>query len=1422
MMKDRDGFMWFGTWNGLNRFDGHTFVVYKSRPGDTSSLKNDRVQDIVEDNSGYLWVRTYDNRIYRFDKKTEQFLAIGTKVNTGNKGQPVYNKIILSKNGQIWLTTQSDGVFFIPQPGSPHPVTIHYSAEINGPKHLPANNIGFLFEDIEGNIWIGTPGGICCLQKQGSNDFNNINIKQPQLPPGSTFIAAVDTRDKVWLSTTTGDLFYFDKSTRKFYSKKISTGSLQGVYPSKKINHLYITTTSSELITLDEQTLQTSVSVYKNAGQLGQVTEDHNGLLWIEPERYGIVKYDPQNNTFKHFIQKTDAYYDKAVKFYRVTEDKNGLVWINMENGGFGYYDPVKDAVDYFYDEPGSGNYRFSNVVVCIYSDPSGVLWLNADDKGLNKIVFQRNDFNQQLVVKKTVIRSDNEIRGICNDSDNRLWLASKAGSLYVYQNHSPVNIKFLNLPKDGIGVVYSMVQDKKGAMWFGTRGNGLFKAEPTGKIHTTYKLSHFLYDKNNIYSLSSNLIYSVFEDKQGQIWVGSYDAGLDLVDQQHGLPRFINTRNSFKNYPKNGFVKIRHMQQDANGKLWVATTDGLLVVNANGLKTGDYRFTTFSKKAGDIESLGKNDIQFIFRDSKNNMWLCTSGGGLEKAIGKNPFKGLKFKVFTTESGLTSDYVLSCVEDNKGYLWLSTENGLSKFDPRTEQFRNYYSYDGLPQTGFSEASGLELPGGDLVFGGITGYVYFAPDKIVNHPINANMVFTNLQINNKDVITNDSSGVLHNNIDQTQHLKLDYFQNIISIDYTVLDYRLSNKQTYAYRMVGFDKTWHDNQNQRRATYTNLPAGDYTFEVKSLSDQLYVTQPYKKLTITIFPAPWRTWWAYLLYIAFAIVMIEIARRIALTMLKLRHRIAVEQKLADLKLSFFTNVSHELRTPLTLILNPIEEISKRETLSTQGNEHINVVRKNAKRMVRFINQLLDLRKVQSGKAVLKVSQVEIVSFVTKISEYFTDVAHEKSIKLNIEANKNEIFAFIDAEKIDIVIYNLLANAFKFTPYDKNIKVLIRSSVNQNKVSIEIADQGQGVTESKLNDIFELYYEGDHCEGKNLKGTGIGLALSKELVELHHGKISARNNADQGLSVTVELLLGKEHLTHDEVIFIDLPEVPHEFEEAMDDMLQQSIGHPAYQHNNTVPMVLLVEDNNDLRMFLNTQLSEFYRVELAENGEEGLIKANKLLPDLVLSDVMMPKMDGIQLLDKLKNDIQTSHIPVVLLSAKFSIESQIEGLNYGADYYITKPFHNDFLLASIENLIKQRKKIFESFLNGRRTIELNPGEIVITSHDELFLKKIISIVEDRMSDPDFNIEAVAESLNMGRSTFYKKFKSLTNVAPVEFMREMRLKRAKQLLDAGENNISEIAYTVGFNNGKYFSTCFKDQYQLSPSEYLKAKAFKV
>jgi signal transduction histidine kinase/DNA-binding response OmpR family regulator/streptogramin lyase len=992
---------------------------------------------------------------------------------------------------------------------------------------------------------------------------------------------------------------------------------------------------------------------------------------------------------------------------------------------------------------------------------------------------------------------------------------------LTVFQNNKPVNNLFENAPAGGVVGVYSILQDSKGNIWLGTKGSGLYKATPVNNEQTKYRLSHFQRHKGVADSLPFNQIYSLLEDKQGRIWIGSLDNGLALVEERPGGTRFIHSGDAFKKYPQGSFQNIRTMCLDKDGNIWLGTTTGLLVLDANARHSPVYQYKTYSTIPGDKASLGNNDILFIYRDRKNRMWLATSGGGFCEAIGDKPFQALRFKNYTTKDGLPNDYILSCAEDSKGNLWLATENGLSKFNPGSHTFRNFDSYDALPpKLTFSEASVTKAQGcRHLFFGTITGYLSFDPDQINASRIRATIAFTGLQINNQDAGPKANKQLLQTDINYVSQLQLHYNQNIISIYYAILDPRGSgDRQGFAYRLMGFDTTWHKDWQFRKATYTNLPPGHYVFEVKSLSTDLYSNQPYKRLAITILPPPWKTGWAYLLYALFIGVVLFFIRRYTLAMIRLRHKIAVEQKLAALKMHFFTNVSHELRTPLTLIVNPLEQVSKKGDLTPEMSSYIEVARKNASRMVRFINQLLDLRKVQSDKATLRISRLEIVTFVKRIAEHFTEAARSKRIQLEVLADRKDIVAWMDAEKLDVVIYNLIANAIKFTPEGRSIKIFIRSLVEEQSFSIAVHDQGLGVPKDKLEQIFELFQEGENANGRELKGTGIGLALSREFVQLHGGKIWAENNTEGGLTVTVKLKFGSEHYQQKEVSFVDLPQPTPVVEKPIGQQILSQIEDNGSTQNQEAPLVLLVEDNDELRTFIKAQLGEYYRVETARDGEEGLQKAIELIPDLIVSDIMMPKMDGLQMLDKVKNEVNTSHIPVVLLSAKYSIESQIEGLRYGADHYITKPFNNEFLIASIDNLLRQRKKLFDALVEKKKTIALSPEPVVITSKDESFLKEVIKVVEAKMEDPDFNIDSVAETMAFSRTNFYKKFKSLTTLTPMEFVRDMRLQRAKQFLDAGGHNISEVAYLTGFSNPKYFSTCFKEKYHVSPSDYVKSR----
>lgn len=1404
IIKDDEGFMWIGSWAGISRFDGRNFVNFKSYPGDSSSLKSNRISEIVDDKSGFLWLRAYDNQIYRFNKRSQQFLSISDSYNLKGVG---FSKILHADKEEVWLKSLDHGLFIVRN--GDRPSVTRFAKGLKSDFQLPSNNVLFMHIENEKTAWLGTAGGMVVLSKQESG-IRNVSGEQVDK---FVYTDVRQVRDTLWFTTTQGYVINYDTRTKKSNRYKLGNVALNSICVSKKDNRIYCTTQKGAIVSMDKNGTKQRAYQISDGEALYSLFEDHSGLFWAEPESIGVFKFDRKSGKARHFVQENQRNYLHAPEDYRVFEDNEGRVWAYMKGFGFGFYNKEKDELEYFYNHPRSEYKRFSNAVSALYYDSSGVLWLSTDSRGLEKIVFQRRDFKQNLLKPGSFFIADNEVRGLLNDRKNRLWVANKAGDLFVFDNGTRLDNLLIDKPSSRQGI-YSIFEDSKFRIWLGTKDNGLYMANPVNAARSQYKIEHYIKERSDPRSINTTTIYAIFEDSKKRIWAGSYGDGLILINEKNGDTEFINRKTSFKNYPK-AHDKIRSIAEDKYNRIWVATTEGLVVFDPGAGSPDTYQFQVYKKEPGNINSLGGGDVQSIFRDSRDNMWVCTSTGGLNKAIMERVSDKITFKNFSTKDGLPSDYLLSCIEDSNGDLWLTTQNGISKFIVKTEKFQNFGFYDGLSDIAFSEGTGTRQRNGNLIFGSSGGYWSFSPKDIGKEKINANLAFTRLQINNKDVLPGDILPEKRS-INNSTEIVLQHHQNTISIDFAVLDYRLGDNDSYVYRLRGFDDVWQVSNGQKRATYTNLSPGKYVFEVKSQTEYLYNKVPQRSLIIIISSPPWKTWWAYLLYVFVAILLLMTGRNFALTLLRLRQRIAIERRVADLKSSFFTQMSHELRTPLTLILNPAEEILQSEKLSVKGTEYINVVVKNGRRMVRLVNQLLDLRKAQSGKAILRISEVEIISFISGIIGYFQESIRHRNLTVNIQSDLKELLVWIDIEKIDIVVYNLLANAMKFSPDNGTIEIVIAEHSDKNSFSLEIADEGPGVLDEELEVIFELYYEGAASLARSAKGTGIGLALSKELVQLHNGTICAVNSR-QGLRVIVEMSLGKDHFDSENTQLVNLP-VIHKNEDFVEDSFELSEAALDSDLKDR-PSVLVVEDNDELRVFLANKLSEYYIITTAKDGEEGFKMANELLPNLILSDIMMPKTDGIQLLDQLKNNLLTSHIPVVLLTAKFSVQSQIEALNYGADYYISKPFQMDLLRTVIQSLIIQRKKLFEALIKGKDINELRSQDVVITSHDQQFLEKIIKIVDDRLADPDFNIDVVAESVGMSRSAFFKKFKSLTNSAPVEFVREARLKRGKMLFESGEKNVSTVAYSVGFSDPKYFSTCFKARFNKRPTEYIKELA---
>lgn len=1391
IIKDQEGFMWFGTWNGINRFDGKKFVSYKPSPKDKFQLENDRIDQLLDDGHGSIWLRAYDHHIYKFDKSNGRFYPLHTLLNDDRIQQVHFNKLVKGRGTLIWMLSENNGIYgFDPKQTKQY---YHFSNKPSQSGALSSNELNFLYEDLHHNIWIGTTKGLDCLFPK-EKIYNTIT---PVVQSQENILRVTEDDKHVYFGAASGNLYIFNKKNEQLTRLALSQSEITSIKRSKVNNVLYASTRSGELIVVD----LSGNGFMRHQPALGpfvRIFEDHSGIVWIEPEKKGVIKFDPLTRQFKLIkTEQSASNISASTFFFHLYEDINGVVWINTKDDGFGYYDKNTETIRRVV--AGEKSIPFPHFVDLAYYDRAGIFWLKTDQRGIMKITLQPNNFNQQLLKLPEYLRNENDVRTACKDKQNRLWICTKSGDVYISENNIIKCPVFINHSPATLGPIYSIIEDSKGNIWMASKSNGLFKAIPTGRKKLEYTVIHY----NKSQGLTSNQLYSIAEDKHGAIWLGSFDGGLmKAVETPAGL-QFTKAPG---NYPSSGFNKIRYLRFDSFGNLWIATTQGLVIMDGAS-NPSNPRFITYRMQAGNEQSIGDNDIQYIYEDTEKRVWLATSGGGASLAKGPS-IKQLTFKNYTVQDGLANDFVLSIMEGKDGHLWFATENGLSEFIPSAQKFINYDQDDGLPAASFSEATAVSGADGNMFLGMNKGFLSFNPKNFNNNRIAGSIVFTNLQINNK---TAEPGRFIEKDINYISKMVLRHNQNIFRLDCALLDYRFTGKELLAYKLRGFDSAWYTTAQNAQITYTNLPPGNYLLEIKTMRYDLYNEPVYRSLPVVVLPAPWKTWWAYTLYTLVALAIIIIIGRMLLTMLQLRHKIELEKRLSELKLNFFTNISHELRTPLTLILGPLEQLAKSEQLSAQGKEHIRLIKKSASRMVHFVNQLLDLRKIQAGSAKLNISFIDIGQIVKKCSEHFLSLAKNKNIHFRVHTPQESLFAYVDAEKIDMIVYNLLSNAFKFTPDGKSIEVILNPVPGTNQFSIVVADEGPGVSPENLSRMFDLFNDVTVSQkNSQVKGTGIGLALCRELTALHKGAIYAARRNRGGLEVT--LVIDRYVNKPAEPTIAPVPtyitgDIPANHTKAVN-----GLPHPRHKQ-----LVLLVEDNPDLNSFLKNQLSSFYTVETAFDGAEGLQKAKTIQPDIIISDVMMPNMDGIEMLDKLKNTTETSHIPVILLTAKSSVESQVKGLNYGADYYITKPFSLDFLIASVKNLIRQRARLFEKMVQ-RKTVELKPEEISITSKDETFLKKVVKIVSDNMDDPNFNIEAVAAQLNMVYNTFYKKFKSLTNLTPVEFLRDLRLQRAKEYLETGEYTVAEVAYMVGFNHAKYFSTCFKEKYKQSPSEMVRKK----
>ena len=1171
---------------------------------------------------------------------------------------------------------------------------------------------------------------------------------------------------------------------------------------------------------------------------------DKSSEVWFEQEEPGVVvHFNPITGILKREqirVEPTAA--DRSRPSFHIHEDTNGYLWVHPYGGGFSFYDRKEQCLVPFYDELGSSDWRFSNKIHSTFSDKQGNLWICTHSKGLEKVTFRSVQFSMLTPEEHSYESLSNEVRALCEDKHKNIWVGLKDGRLRVYDaNHKYLgfltetgNVSLSGVPMKG--TVYDITQDSKGVLWIATKGDGLVRAESVAPNGLSYKLSRYRYDEDDMYSLSNDNVYCVYEDHNGRIWVATFANGINYISKDKaGNTIFVNHRNNLKGYPIDLCYKTRFITSDNNGHLWVGTTAGAVAFDENFKTPEEIQFHHFSRNPNDAKSLSNNDVHWIIATKRKELYLATFGGGLNKLLSIDKNGNGVFKSYSVLDGLPSDVLLSIREDQKQNLWMSTENGISKFIPGEERFENYDDRSITFRVRFSEAASAVTSKGKMLFGASNGIFMFDPDSINKSRFVPPIVLSKLVIANQDIVPGEGS-VLKVGLDDTKELVLSHKENIFAIQYAALDYTNPQNIQYAYILEGFEHQWTYADRLRNATYTNLPKGHYTFKVRSTnSDGVWVDNT-RFLDIVVLPSFWETPLAYFLYVLFILLVIFVAVYILFTIYRLKHEVSVEQQVSDIKLRFFTNISHELRTPLTLIAGPVEYVLKNSKLPEDAREQLVVVERNTNRMLHLVNQILDFRKIQNKKMKMQVQRVNVVAFVRKVMDNFESLAEEHNIDFLFETEKDELYLWVDEDKLEKIVFNLLSNAFKYTPGGKLIRVFIHE--DEGTVSVGVQDQGIGIAENKKKSLFVRF---ENLVDKNLfnqASTGIGLSLVKELVEMHKAVISVDSKLGEGSCFKVDFLKGKEH--YDDTVEFILEDsatsssmtIPAPVMDATASVIpivnpDEDIQDEESEETSNKEVMLLVEDNQELRVFLRTIFSSTYRVVEAADGMEGWSKALKFVPDIIISDVMMPEKDGIEMTKELRADMTTSHIPIVLLTAKTSIESKLEGLEYGADDYITKPFSATYLKARVENLLSQRRKLQslyrDNLMNNTHVSSLSTSEEAATEEEKLpdmspndrkFMDKLVELMEANMDNGDLVVDDLVREVAVSRSVFFKKLKTLTGLAPIEFIKEMRINRAAQLIETGEFNMTQISYMVGINDPRYFSKCFKSKLGMTPTEY--------
>lgn len=1292
---------------------------------------------------------------------------------------------------------------------------------------LCANTIWDIEQDEQGYMWFGTKYG---LSRFDGYDFKSFQYQKGVAGSlGNNFIRKIFKYDAktFWIGTDEG-IYVFNLETEKFsLFKPLEHFFINDIIRANN-GEIWIATKEKGIFRFSPQSkklrcFSTSTSPGIASNEVSKILQDDNGEIWIGTYGKGIDVLNPKTNQIRNYSISAKERLSSNV-ILDLYKDSSGDIWIGTMAGGLNLWS--KRSGKFTIYRKSSGNSISDNIVRAVYEPKPGFICLGTE-KGLN--IFDRKNNRFTVYQNKNndpFSINDDAVYNVFKDKEGGIWVGTYFGGLnYYHEGSSGFEFYYPSGVKNSLSgnAVSAFLETGPGNMWIGTEDGGLnyfntadktFRKFPFSagqdslsyhNIHALYKdkagniwigmytgglnvlnpstgrIKRYSSDPSNPTSLSDNSVYSIEEDRQGRIWISTI-SGLNLYDERND--RFIRIKG--KNLDKSCIYQV---YQDQDDVIWIATYDnGLIRMDKNNRLT-QYSYST---KPGAISS---NKVICMLDDGLGNLWLGTDGGGLNvlnKSTGK-------FKSYQDAHWIKSAVIYGIVKDNEGKMWFSTNNGVFEFDPERRTQRSFGKWDNLQSQQYNYKAYYKDSSGKLYFGGINGFNAFYPGQVQSKTSTPNVSFTNFQLFNRDLDLNDKNSPLKRSINYTDKVVLNYDQSVLSIEYASLSFIAPNKLLYAFKMDGFDKNWNNVAGQRKATYTNLPAGDYRFQVKVIDDSGADVGQVSSIQIKILPPFYKTFTAYFIYIVVLVIGAFWLRRYVYLKEKRRNEIKLErlknkneQDFYKQKIEFFTAMAHEIRTPLSLIIAPLEKLLLRKEKDEEAMNQLQVMDENSDRLLTLVNQLLDFRRIESDIFEIHPEGIDLIYLVNNIRDRFSPIAVKRGLEFSVESHFKKLEVNADPEALMKILSNLLINAFKFARKRLAIKIneIHTAGNGEQMISISVEDDGIGIPKAQLDSIFKKFFKVSTAEHHytNLGGTGIGLALAKSLSEKHGGKLEV--SSEEGIKTVFTVLIPfMQHVSAN----IEEPDMADEEREGKQ-------------------TVLVVEDDPSLLDFLSKSFAiEGYHTLRAKHGKEAIKQLDKYQVDLVISDVMMPVMDGIELCKIIKNDIEYSHLPVVLLTAKTNTDAEIQGLESGADAYISKPFKWKQLSLVVKNLLELQSNLKQRFAQS----PLEGADIFSGGNrDKKFLEKITQIIEARISDPQLSVEDLGREVGLSRSSLYKKIKAKTGHVPNEFVRLIRLKTAAKLLVEQEYTIAEIGYKVGFNSHSYFSKCFSTQFELTPTEF--------